>query len=200
VRFEHPDFEALQNAVRDAARGVFLRAKQKRANETFFAYVLTTYGTGSLGGCCINTIENNERVWREAQAHDYTEPTDEHYYKWCCADWGEGEYVDDHQDEFAAAWSSYDLAMETYRRLLTEHGQDESDAFGWTEDHPLHNALANALEQLDREGVFGSGPARHNTLIFMTQYDGDDKIIPWSIERLNPAASQALKREACSWA
>lgn len=199
MRFSHPDFDALQDSVRDAARGVFLNARAKRPNETFFAFVLTSYGTGSLGGCCINTLENHARVWREALTQSYTKPSDEHYYKWCCADWGEGEYVDDHQDAFNDAWTAYERAMTTLARLLTEAGRDDSDAWGFWEEHPLHLALAGALEQLDREGVFGEGPARENALVFMTQYDGEDGMIPWSIERLNPQASAALKQEALSW-
>lgn len=199
ARFAHPDFEALQQSVTSAARGVFLRAREKRAHETFFAYVITTYGTGSLGGCCINTLENNKRVWAEAQKQSYTKPNDELYYKWCCADWGDGEYVDNHQDSFMEAWDAYDRAMQTYCRLLAEAGQDVSDAYGFAEDHPLHVALAMALEQLDREGVFGTGDARQNALVFMTQYDGEDQLIPWSIARLNPLASDALKQEALSW-
>ncbi|MEZ5956669.1 MAG: DUF4303 domain-containing protein [Hyphomonadaceae bacterium] len=199
ARFAHPDFEALQQCVASAARGVFLRARKKRPDEIFFAYVLTTYGTGSLGGCCINTLQNHTRVWNEALRQSYTKPDDEHYYKWCCADWGDGEYVDDHQDVFMEAWEAFERAMQTYRRLLTDAGQDDSDALGFSDDHPLHNALADALEQLDREGVFGAGEERRNALVFMTQYDGEDEVFPWSIARLNPQASEALKREALSW-
>ena len=199
MRFTHPDFDALQQEVYVAARNVFLKARENRPDETVFAYALTTYGTGSLGGCCINTIENHARVWREALTHDYTRQEHENTYKWCCADWGEGEYVDNHQEAFAAAWASYDRAMKTFCRLLVDQGQDDSEAYTCSEEHPLHNALANALEQLDREGVFGVGAARHSALVFMMQYDGDDDVVRWSIERLNPSAPEALKRDGLSW-
>lgn len=198
ARFAHPDFDALQQAVCDAARGVFVNARAKRPNETFFAYVLTSYGSGSLGGCCINTVENHQRIWREALAHRYTKPEDEAFYKWGVIDWGEGEYVDDHQDAFSGPWTQYDRAMKTYGALLAESGQHAEKLYDWSEDHPLHQALARALEQLDREGVFGKDTARRNALVFMMQYDGHHELAPWSIARLNPVASESLKREAIS--
>ena len=198
ARFAHPDFDALQQAVCDAARGVFLNARAKRPNETFIAYVLTSYGSGALGGCCINTAENHERVWRQALTHGYTKPEDEAFYKWGVVDWGEGEYVDDHQDVFDGPWARYDRAMKTYGALLADSGRDADEIYAWSEDHPLHHALASALEQLDSEGVFGTGEARGNALVFMMQYDGHHEIAPWSIARLNPTVSESLKQEARS--
>jgi hypothetical protein len=52
---------------------------------------------------------------------------------------------------------------------------------------------------LDNEGVFGAGAARGKALVYLTEYNGDDEIVNWSMERLNPSADPALKQEALSW-
>lgn len=195
--FSHPDFDRLQLAVTDAARTVFQRAKADHAHETFFAYVLSTYGSGALGGCAVNTIENHRRVWDKALAQSYTRIEEEPHYKWFCGEWQEFEFVGD-QFEFDAVYPLFNKAMETLEALLEQRGRDGADIYGVWEEHPVYIALADALAQLDREGLFGSGETRRNTLVYVAQYDGEPGIERWSIERLNPFAPEILKQEASS--
>lgn len=196
---KHADFDVLREAVLRAARNTFLKAKAAHADETFFAFVLTTYGTGSLGGCSANTIENHCRIWDRARTHADARPQDEHYYKWYCGEWGDYEFIGEQSLSFLEPSRLYHQALETLRGLLRDQRRDESEAWGCCEDYPLHEALFEALHQLDVEGVFGVGDARHNTLVYMTEYDGRDEVERWSIERLNPDAPPHLKQEATSW-
>jgi len=195
---KHPDFDALRDAVCAAARQSFLTARATHPNDTFFAFVLSIYGTGSLGGCAVNTFENHERVWRQAREQQGARPQDENYYKWFCGEWGDCEFFGDHT-HFNDAWGRYHQALETLQTLLRELGEDPSDAWHWGDDNALYAALVDALTRLDEEGVFGVGEARQKALVYITEYDGRDEVISSSIERLNPHAPSPLKRDATSW-
>lgn len=160
-----------------AAEDVFSQAIVSRAGETFYAFVLTTYGNWSFGGASANTIENHAKIWRAAQntpRHDV-----EAYYKWFCGEWRDCEFIGD-QTPFDAVSPLYSQAADAFENERTDDSDD-----------PLRATIADALAALDARGLFGHGEQRERIMIFIDEYDsfGSDRTVLWSARRLNPAST-----------
>jgi hypothetical protein len=109
-------FDELKESIADAAERVFRDAIAAHSDETFYAFVLTSY-RNCFGGASANTVENHERIWSAVQEDD-RDPEWKWHYKWASRTWGDYELIGDQ------SWSARRLnSMAAFLRFEQEYNR-----------------------------------------------------------------------------
>jgi hypothetical protein len=208
-------FDELKESLADAAERVFREAIAAHSDETFYAFVMTTYGH-SFGGACANTVENHNRIWsavRETRPDDH-DPEWEWHHKWACRAWGEYELIGD-QSPFDRIRSIDRRASVALRDFFSDPDvwskhpdidfgslcghPEEGPNWSCLDDDPFFAAIADAFDLVKARGVFGSGAGLERVVLFIEEYEGggfEEGMALWSARRLNSmAAFQRFEQE-----
>jgi hypothetical protein len=154
------DFEQLRTEIREGARQAFAACRAAHPGETINAYALISDDSAMT----IIPATNSEEAHRNKGG-------DEDFL------WNTGEWSYQDGDEFL------DIA---YRLILTQcqdlpfEMEFEDFRTGFIE------SCVRALEDLDREGCFGAGPARESVVVLFQISDAD--YIDGAMRRLNTGA------------
>jgi predicted DNA-binding WGR domain protein len=182
------DFEALTLEIREGARRAFTAARQAHAAENVNAYSLGS----DDGAMTIVPICNSEEALRRRVAEEGYDlddaDLDEVDRKEAEAFFAEMRFA---SDEWAYFEGNEFLDL-PYRRIITEWFDcdvDDEEAFVRFRDG-LFESCVLALEQLDREGFFGSGPRREETVVIFEVSDTSlpSRVTDGWVRRLNPSS------------
>ena len=216
AQFKLDAFNELKESLADAAERVFRDAIAAHSDETFYAFVLTTYGN-CFGGASANTVQNHERIWSAAQEErpDDHDPEWEWHYKWACRAWGDYELIGD-QSAFdrirpidrraRAALSDFFSDADVLNKhadidfgSLCPHPEEFGPSWSRPDDDPFFAAIAGAFGLVKARGVFGSGAGLERVVLFIEEYESiafEEPVALWSARRLNSmAAFQRFEQE-----
>ncbi|WP_233101843.1 DUF4303 domain-containing protein [Variovorax sp. IB41] len=153
------DFETLRTQIREAARTAFAALRAQHPNERFYAMALYT-DDGAMTVC--PSANSEEALQRILLDNDCTEPADIAYSRWGTAEWA---YEHQHAGDFTAVSDRLRAHV-----LKQKSGGRAFAAFR----SQLHDAMVNALADLDQEGFFGTGTDRQALTLFCSISDSDD--------------------------
>ncbi|MCO7226174.1 DUF4303 domain-containing protein [Pleionea sp. CnH1-48] len=172
------DIKEITALIKEAARSAFTQIKEQHPSEHFFAYALTTLDDVCYVSASVNSEQNVQALMQEQNLPK--ENSETVYYRWSPCEWGKFEYI---KPECFGPVD--DILQQAYDGL-----DDENDEFDSYRSDIL-DAMMAALEELDKEGFWGSGKAREEVTVFTTIYDSFDAeaIEQTSIKRLNPKLS-----------
>jgi Domain of unknown function (DUF4303) len=202
-------FDELKESLADAAERVFRDAIAAHSDETFYAFVLTSYGN-RLGGASANTVENHERIWSAVQEErpDDHDPEWKWHYKWVSRAWGDYELIGD-QSAFdrvrsidrraRAALSDFFSDADVLNKhtdidfgSLNPHPEESGPSWSCLDGDPFFAAVAGALGLVTARGVFGSGAELERVVLFVEEYESvafEEPVALWSARRLNSMAA-----------
>ena len=167
----------LRLGLVEATRLSFDECRHTHPDQTIYAYALVLC---SRNGEALQPWCYTEELCAKREARATGRPQNAGLRRYCPDEWmwsivsgavktRRGRDWDEIQTDFAA--------------LYEERGSDEPDV--------VVEMLIDALEQLDREGYFGTGEAREAVTLMVYQCDGgglSDGLWPDSVRRLNPPA------------
>jgi hypothetical protein len=157
------DLAALRLAVAEAARASYADLKRRHPNEHVYVFALYTEPMLGYLGPSANSEDGLASMGARGE-------------RWS-----------------PQAWSHHGEGREHFDRAnaLLQHlggsqgGSDEATDHVW---RGTWSAFLEALEALDREGVFGTGEARNEILVSIFWGDQDVVVFLEAAERLNPIA------------
>ena len=158
------DLAALREALADAARASFNDLKLRHPGEHFYVFVLYTEPLLGYVGPSANTDE--------ALARNGTKG-----HRWTPQSW-------DYHGEGLPHFVRAQALLEAFEPRDGD-SEDEQDRH-W---NVVWSAFVEALQVLDRQGVFASGEARDEILVNVMWGDQDVLIFLETAERLNPRDS-----------
>jgi len=156
---DHVDFPLLTTEIREGARRAFDAIRAAHPDQTLHLFAL-----GSDDGA--ETLVHAAGDLALGAPGDLADESD----IWCSAEWPHTE-----------GGAFLDIA---YRMLLAWHREDLPCGVAFETLHAgLFEACIAAMEQLDREGFFGTGAIR-DEVVLLCQSEGTEDM-PGSLERLN---------------
>jgi hypothetical protein len=167
----------------EATRLSFDECRRKCADQTIYAYALVVC---SRGGEALQPWCHTEESFAKKEAKWPGRADEAGLRRYCPDEW----------------WSIVSGPIKTRRGRDWDEIQD--DLIGLYEeryeDRPdvVWEVLIEALESLDREGYFGSGPAREAVTLMVYQCDSGGEWWPDSVRRLNPPAVWKRFQDAVS--
>lgn len=186
------DTNRLKDELVKAGRSAFAEFRSNHSNESFYCMGLFTSGDLVYVVATAMTEQGLDRVFRKYRDNPiFADESDAELLlslRWNPCDsplHGEG----------VAFFESVQPIMNDVRARLdeidTDLGWDEFNTFTATID----NCLCEALEQLDREGVFGTGTERERVFVTIMMGDQDNTIVDFG-RRLNPRSTfERFRRE-----
>ncbi|QSI32591.1 DUF4303 domain-containing protein [Variovorax sp. RKNM96] len=168
------DFDTLRIQIREAARSAFGALRAQHPGERFYAMALYT-DDGAMTVC--PSANSEEAFQRMLLDGDFSDPADVAYARWGTAEWA---YEALHAEQF-------DAPCERLRTHVSTLGGGR--AFGAFCSR-LHDAMTQALAELDQEGFFGTGADRQALTLFCSISDSDEAeaLEDRSAKQLNPPA------------
>jgi hypothetical protein len=168
--------DSLRDAIREAARQAFGAVRSANPREYFYYFALVTTGDALRPGPSACSLEGLERVLDRYRAKGSTYGAD--VLRWSEADSPYHLHGDEHFRDVEALFR-----CEGDHRTLPDATYEEEVARRF-------QAMEDALRELDREGVFGTGAKRHGVVInVVAPGEEDEDAILVRAARLNPAES-----------
>ncbi|MAN67357.1 DUF4303 domain-containing protein [uncultured Hyphomonas sp.] len=154
-------------------------------DDTFYAFVLTTYSDASAIGASACSIEHFERLFHQNR-YTIRESRAAAFLKWYWGDWGDYELIGD-QSVFEEANQILDDLMSRTSKAERSLLDQFQPWFGGYE-RIVHSAMYDALKIVTKKNVFqqASSPP---PLVFMGVYDGEDNLTLKSACTLNTQAT-----------
>jgi hypothetical protein len=178
------DFPTLRREIAAAVRRTFVTVRSRTASESLYAFAL--YSDDSAMTVCpaANTVEAFNRRKTDAGA---TEPEEVNILRWASSEWG--DYCSSDRDEFATVAAMINVENRYDTEIAGAFVRFKTRVFA---------SMVLALLDLDREGIFGSGPERDKITLHCAITDSWDSA--WleqeSARRLNPAkVFQAFRKQ-----
>jgi hypothetical protein len=162
-------FSDFQREIAHAARASFEDLRSARLGEHFYAYALYTDSSAMTVMPAANSIEALMQIRKEMDIPDDEEAPE---FKWSVSEW---KYE---------AWKASNLnGISAKLRSELEHADFPSFV------ERVHGDMVAALQLLDNEGYFGTGPDREQIVLFVSISDDDDavRLENESAKVLNPA-------------
>ncbi len=195
----------IEKGVEEAVQSI----RKTYPEDTFYAFVLSTYGDRSSVSLHANSYENLERVYTasnivtdpgkiEARFKELqnifgddkkklakmkrSKAQELAYYKWGWMEWLDYEFIAE-QATLEETWQWLDDLRQAFSGGEDKFSEEYFDAV-W-EYVPL--CMIEAMKNCEAKGVFGRGAERANLLLYTGEYDGgeDDDILT-SAKQLNP--------------
>ena len=166
------DYDQLREELREGVRKAFTAVRDAHAGENVNAFALVSDGSAMT----IDVAANSEEALSRNDEDDD--------YRWNPDEW-----------PYSEGGEFLDIA---YRLLLTQHQDLPSEIPFEDFQEGVFEAGVRALEELDQEGFFGSGPARDTVILLFHVTDADP--LEDAARRLNtPAQYQRYHAWWQSW-
>lgn len=168
--------EDLTTDITQAARRSFSELLARHGDEHFYAFVLYTDEDCYTVVPAANSLEQHQATMEQLSRAD---PEDDAGYKWSSAEWA--------YESFAAA--PFNPICQQLAAACQAVSGDAAAFAAFKAD--VHQAMTDALRQLDAEGFFGQH--RAGSLLFITSSDVDEalKMEDRSARVLNPTRDLA---------
>jgi len=173
--------EILTEKITKASRTAFKKIQQEKPNERFFAFVLLTLDDVLSCYAYANSYESHRRTIEKYNIKPETK--EEEHYKWSPQEW---EYECITREKFDEV---YDYSEQILKDI------DGDNFYQYKLD--FIECMENALMQLDKEGIFGTGEKRDEITLFLTVSDSfmAEEVEKKSCKKLNsPVVYEVFKK------
>lgn len=154
------DWPALKNEIAAAARESFCDLLAKHGSERFYAFALYTDEDCITVAPAANSIE---QYLATLATLDKPERQERAYYQWASSEWAYEAW----------AWEPFNPVSSRLHQACTQVSSDAA-AFAAFKAK-VHQAMIDALKQLDDEGCFGRHrQAADSAVLFITSTDSED--------------------------
>ena len=175
-RLRKLDSDKLLADVTDAARKAFTSLKKDHPDETFYAFALYTDESAMT---IIPAASSEQTIQRRLDGYGKLSPGDRKATRWSTGEWAY---------ESVGADKQFDAICKTLAK--SDYYDPDDDDGHRNHFSAVFETMVRALEQLDKEGHFGTGKQREQVTLFCTVTDMEDPepIENESAKQLNPPA------------
>ena len=179
------DFARLRAAVYNSAKRAFIEVHESHPSERFYAFALYT-DDGVMGiSPSANSEEGYQRMVGNYRAmFGETSPAELRYLRWATAEWA-----------YEAAGQEHFHPVHSLLTAVDRYGPEEEDGFVAFKSQVL-TTMVEALQDLDADGLFGSGEEREKVTLFISISDSGvaEQVEDESARKLNPESVYARFR------